>query len=419
MKSERDLTLESLRGIAAVVVVLWHNMLAFFPARSGIFSELDPGEAISGQIWFGVLNGPAVVVFFFVLSGFVLTHRAILTGDASLLLRGLVKRWPRLAGPVVVVTVFSFLLFHFQLYHFSQAAPLTGSPWLQSFGFAKPIPYGKDLFDAFFQGSVSTFLWGDANFDSSLWTMRYEFYGSLASFALAYLLIFARPFHPVASLIVIGLIGVEASYFTPLFVAFVVGVALARFWPSNPRILPTWAAVCLIVAATYMFGFSAPARGGFIPLAYLFPKDLSPTYIYILASVLVLVTVKLCAPISRFLSRRFLVFLGRVSFPLYLVHIPILCSLGSLTLLLCARFLPATPAYAVAGKGLAVAITILASLVVAAGLSVLNDWWVQRINGAYESLARRVADRMRPQASGSPAPNSAAPPPRFAGQPSE
>ena len=102
---ERDKSLETLRGLAALSVVFWHTMLGFFPTWPGIFPALPQTEAINGNVFFGLIHGPAAVAFFFVLSGFVLTRRFFLDGNAEFLLRNAIKRWPRLAFPVTAVVL--------------------------------------------------------------------------------------------------------------------------------------------------------------------------------------------------------------------------------------------------------------------------------------------------------------------------
>jgi peptidoglycan/LPS O-acetylase OafA/YrhL len=46
------------------------------PVRGSILAGGAADDAFNGRLWFGLLNGPASVEFFFFLSGFVLTHRA-------------------------------------------------------------------------------------------------------------------------------------------------------------------------------------------------------------------------------------------------------------------------------------------------------------------------------------------------------
>ena len=100
----KDASLEALRGFAAIVVVFWHSMLAFYPAASGVF-DFPLDQSLAGQPWFGLLNGRAAVGFFFVLSGFVLTRGYFQTNNDIAIARGAVKRWPRLAVPVLAAVL--------------------------------------------------------------------------------------------------------------------------------------------------------------------------------------------------------------------------------------------------------------------------------------------------------------------------
>ena len=69
-ETHRIASLEALRGIAALIVVVWHTMLAFAPQTTGIFSQLPPFEAYTGSPFFFLMNGNGAVNVFFVLSGF-------------------------------------------------------------------------------------------------------------------------------------------------------------------------------------------------------------------------------------------------------------------------------------------------------------------------------------------------------------
>jgi hypothetical protein len=87
--------LEAMRGIAALIVVASHLVRAF--------SSHQLSEIWVGKPWFVFINGEAAVTFFFVLSGYVLTLRPLRSGDPLATVRGVIKRWPRLAGPVSLV----------------------------------------------------------------------------------------------------------------------------------------------------------------------------------------------------------------------------------------------------------------------------------------------------------------------------
>src|SRR5580704_4993180 len=111
MANERDVSLDAMRGIAALAVFGWHSMLAFYPSSSGYLDATPIGETARSQFWFVAVHGAGAVAFFFVLSGFVLTRVSLTTGRTDILVRGLIKRWPRLAGPVLVAVIGSWQLF--------------------------------------------------------------------------------------------------------------------------------------------------------------------------------------------------------------------------------------------------------------------------------------------------------------------
>src|SRR6201982_1232216 len=130
LERERDGSLEAIRGIAALIVVAWHSLLGFYPEHSGIFRSSWPDrEQFTDHIWFGLFNGTAAVTVFFVLSGYVLTRKYFESGDDGILIRGALKRWPRLMGPVLIVVLASYFLFITGAYRFESAAKLTGSDW--------------------------------------------------------------------------------------------------------------------------------------------------------------------------------------------------------------------------------------------------------------------------------------------------
>ena len=250
----KDISLEALRGLAAVSVLFWHNMLGFFPEKAGVFPNLDPHGAINTSVFFGFIHGSAAVAFFFVLSGFVLTRHFFVSGDPSRIFLGALKRWPRLALPVLITVLISWLLFRLNLYFFQEAASITQSPWLAKFAFAYETPFQVNFSDALKQGLYRTFFRGDSYYDSSLWTMRYEFIGSFAAFGLALILYPARS--KVLQLYIIA-IAIALCHFTnPWYAAFPVGVALAALLPRHKRTVPLLLTVGMVTLAMYLAGYS-------------------------------------------------------------------------------------------------------------------------------------------------------------------
>jgi len=67
-KEARKVSLETMRGIAALSVVCWHSMLGFLPALSGTVAAFKGQPSLVGSPLYGLINGSAAVALFFVSS---------------------------------------------------------------------------------------------------------------------------------------------------------------------------------------------------------------------------------------------------------------------------------------------------------------------------------------------------------------
>src|SRR5690349_7893397 len=121
-ESSRLYKLEALRGIASIIVMLYHYKLGFFPNEN----------IVDGTPAYFLVNGTASVMFFFTLSGFVLTIKYFKTEDLKVISTGSAKRYFRLLGPVFVTILICYLLFFFNLYFFERAGNISHSEWLRS-----------------------------------------------------------------------------------------------------------------------------------------------------------------------------------------------------------------------------------------------------------------------------------------------
>jgi peptidoglycan/LPS O-acetylase OafA/YrhL len=375
-RAKKDSGLETLRGLASVAVLFWHIMLGFYPA--GL-------EILQNQVWFGLMNGPAAVSFFFVLSGFVLTRSFFLTHDSNQILRNALKRWPRLAMPVLIAALGSWALFHFGLYRFGEAGGIIESEWLTTFANAflhNPQQATRlSLSDAVLQGSFMTFFRGDDYFDTNLWTMRYEFIGSFVAFFLAMLIVLTTIKYLDWYFIFIAF--ALCHYAGSIYGAFPLGVALAAKLPRNYNIISGFTAIVILCAGVYLIGYRGQPGNAFKILSAS-PLGGSALFLNMVGSVLLIVAAETSTSMRRALASNWGVVLGRLSFPLYLVHVPVLCSLG------CGVFLAVLPGSGMdAAKVIAGGVTIVAAFLFAFPLSVVNEWWIRRLNIVVSNLMRK------------------------------
>jgi len=366
-KSERIVAFEALRGLAAVVVVVWHTMLSFNPQCTVGLCIFGPEEFFIESIFFVFMNGNAAVVLFFVLSGFVLSRNAFMLDSRVVILRNAIKRYPRLILPVMISVLFSWSLFYFDLFRFEEAAAISKSPWLEKFGgVVYSGPFKPSIFGAVQEGVFYTFFRGDNFYNSPLWTMRYEMYGSFIVFGFAFLIIELKNKEPMLKLYVFFVLYVIVDFAESVYTAFLVGAALAYILPPrNHWRLPLPARSVSLVFGLYFLGFSQPIG------VYAILSGYSFLTINTMGACLVIASLTYGNP--GYKLNLICKFLGRLSFPLYLIHSPVIFSLG------CSIYLYFF------NKGMqlniiAVPLFVLISILAALPLMWVNDAWLAYLN---------------------------------------
>jgi peptidoglycan/LPS O-acetylase OafA/YrhL len=379
-KAHRDDRLEALRGLAALVVVGWHAMLAFFPQNSGLFPAFEQSAAWTGSPFFVFLNGTGAVALFFVLSGKVLTKSALAKRDYRTLLRNTVKRYPRLVLPILCSTLISCMLFKSGAYHFEQTAAVTGSPWLLKFAFAYDVPITPNWWDATRQGLFDSLLFGISTYNSSLWTMYYEFTASFIVLAAAGTILFLwqRVSILLCWLFVMILCLALSAY--PWFLSFGLGLGLAladaqtkgRIWHFVKAIR-----YALILCGLYFLGHLQP-RG-----VYTWAAPFDPMFTNSIGACLLIVGVQACRQPSGIASK-IARFLGDLSFPIYLIHIPVLCSY------ICWMFVQLIEFDSTGFRCTMIALTFAAAFAASLPLMALNKYWLQWLNRVTDRLFRNL-----------------------------
>lgn len=379
--SDKLIELEAVRGMAALIVVLHHSLLAFAPRLEGLFFPTER-FGLFGTPFYAFVNGAASVVLFFVLSGFVLTYKAIEIRNTSGIGMSALKRWPRLAGPVAIVNFVSGLLVWWGMYSNSQAADIARSPWLGWWFGASPYPQIPPI-AALQEGLLSTFLDGQYYFNSNLWTMYYEFFGSFIALALALIVIELR--RPWLGLLLSAGLFILTLYQSRFFAPFVAGVMVAQVYALRDRCrihLPSGLACALSLIAIILFGFKSSFAGDSIgfyvrikPITGI-PLDKIELLLHTVAALLIMFIVMAYDPCRRVLNRRAGLWLGRMSFPIYLTHLLVICTIGSSTFIAINPLLP---------HSFTITLTLTAvfgvTFAVSFPLAILDGIWVRLING--------------------------------------
>lgn len=319
---QRVAALDGLRGVAAFVVVVFHYLCFLHPS---MVPDITANPAKIADTPLGIFwNGPFAVSIFFVLSGFVLAGAA--DKRRSLVVSNLITRYLRLALPVLasVLLAWALLTVWPTATATLQAMLDNPSPWLNH-TLQGDIP---SVYDAIYDGLFGNFRWGGSAFNNVLWTMRIELLGSIGIFGV-YWLTKGR-----TRLILLGLAGFALILAPRLdfvaFLAFVLGALIyeahLRGAFSNPSVLAGLLALLLgLLLGAPGRGFAErwdfPIVSG--KLAVGEPRGLIP----VIAAALILYAVLSLRPAATALSTSVPQWLGRISFSLYLVHVPMLYTL--------------------------------------------------------------------------------------------
>jgi peptidoglycan/LPS O-acetylase OafA/YrhL len=326
--------LESLRGLAALAVVFNHFVIGFYPVL--YFGASEPGHlpesmerVLSGTPLNLLYNGSFSVALFFVLSGFVLSYKFFHDRSLPAPFIGLtVKRYVRLLPPVVVSVLLSYLLLRSSLLFTGPAGILTGSTQFSGY-----LRFAPDLGAALHEAFVGALLRHHAAYNGVLWTMTFEFFGSLLVF-LFVILFRNRRWRFLAYLLFLALF--RSRYYT----AFIVGAALCDLFTLRPDLFRDGRHVALSVLALAagLFLGSYPAYRTTAGTIYAFLEPLAPAHAFHMAGAgLVMIALLSLPRLRSALSRRPFVFLGKISFSMYILHASLIASVG------CALFLHLAP----------------------------------------------------------------------------
>lgn len=318
-------SLDALRGIAAFLVLLFH-CAQVFPGFSAAVSPLHPAGWSDPWSWMKftplrllVSSGPSAVVLFFVLSGFVLSLpflRLRKPAYSEFAIKRLCRIYPPFAAAVLLSAA---------LYMLVQPKPVPGtSDWFATVLWDQPLSLAYVLRNLTLSG-----LQPDMTLDLVMWSLVHELRISLI-FPLLFMLARRWPWPVMAVSLVtavaatmvlagqeatsIGASLLDTARFVPMFIA---GILIAgRVEPIRDavaRLSPAVAAGLWIAALALLM-----APGPTVSDYY--------DFVWGAGAVTVLVMTVGSSRADRLLSVPPCVWLGRVSYSLYLIHVPLLAA---------------------------------------------------------------------------------------------
>ncbi len=326
MTTDRYRSLDGLRGVAALVVVFHHSLLTL-PS----IAEYPTVPPLGSLVWWIEVSplkifsaGAEAVLVFFVLSGFVLVLPVLRLRHydwVSYYFRRSIRLYLPVVASIALAAVIILLT--------QRVAFGNGSAWVSAWSIPAPTP-------GIFAQALDIFETGNL-VNNPLWTLRWEIIFSLALPLFAYGAMMLRRWWllAIAGVLLVVFVGVLKNVavfqYLPVFLAgslLAVNAERLSLWSEQIRgrrwVSPAWCALLLGGFALLIARWMCASIGA---IPYLIPLLTALSFV---GAVIVVAVAFLWHPFATVLTIAPSRWLGRVSFSLYLVHVPIIIASANL-----------------------------------------------------------------------------------------
>lgn len=309
--------LDSLRGLAALTVFIGHC--------AGVKINMPLQNAIYPTPIGILFNGNAAVVFFFVLSGFVLSLPFINSNRPLQLIRFYVRRIFRLYPAFIVAILLSLFLKEF-VYDRNGIVPF--SDWLKSFW---TWGWNRENVTAVAKSLMLVAPGTDTRLlDPPIWSLVTEMKMSLI---LPFFIFIASRCSPTLNILILLIIICFTGWgITWAAGIFYLGVLLAKYKDDLIIGVQRWRRISLlavIIMVLFLYNNTFEFLKGYQQLEWPF-KWVWSNYITAMGSLIIIVIALARKRIANLLKHKVFTFLGDISYSFYLVHFPVLLTVSSL-----------------------------------------------------------------------------------------
>lgn len=378
MDSKRIAWLDGIKGLACIGVMWHHFTLAFLPLLysddfSSLYTASDMDKKLQQSPFLFWINGNYMVMLFLTISGIVLCKKVAELEDSGTLPEIIIKRYYRLMLPFVPMAVITYVFIKCGWFGNYEASLISGSTWLATcctnqMSFLQFIC--ETLAGAWFAGSVLS---------SVLWMMPALFKGTFLVIILSIISWKAKPWK--ALLIYVFLAGAMALY-SPLYAPLCLGVAFYICYQNYGQWFGMkYIGILSLIIGCFLGGYPTGVQPTNV-YRYLnfLPEFIDTRSLWHMGGAILTIYGVACLPIAqKFLSGKFAIFLGKISYSVYLWHSFILCTVSSYVYVFLGRL--------GCRRSMMLAVTFLITNVVVIGFTYFYSKYFEK---GSENLARKA-----------------------------
>ncbi len=273
-------------------------------------AELDLYRLPINVFW----NGNLAVCIFFVLSGFVLSYKFLKSRDQEILYSSAFRRYPRLLIPVAGSIFIGFIFVKFGFIYNRHNVELTNMPvfiqnyWAVPGDFISAI--NQSVWRVYTRDISSPF-----HFNPVLWTMYFEFIGSFIVFGVLALFKMDRARYYAYAFLAVAL-------WNSYLLAFIIGMVLCDLYNSQLRekIIQSTVMGSAALVMGFILGtvaYPSPDANHWTSIHF---NQISVQTFHVIGAGLLVYSVIALGWLQKLFGLRPLVYLGRMSFSIYLIH---------------------------------------------------------------------------------------------------
>ncbi len=329
MQTKKLVYLDGLKGLGCVFVYLTHFVFAFY---YGMYHFEEESCHLPGNLDIAIgksplnllFNGNTAVRLFLVLSGCLLCRSFFLQRDRKRLGKSALRRYLRLMPPVLVVNTAVWLCMCLGLYQNGAVAIAAGSEkWFAGFNAFAPSFVGmlkESLYGCFLFGEKAN------DYNGVVWTLQILFLGAYLDYGMAAFVSHLRARWLIYAGAAVLLLRTD---FLSIFLGYVLCDFMHTDWELRKRLCVNQALNWgLAVLGLYFMCYPSAGFGyegtiwGILPFVFV-------NYYHIFGVLCFVTAVLNLELLQQFFSWKGFLYLGRISYSLYLVHFPVIATFGS------------------------------------------------------------------------------------------